>query len=92
MTLGLKPKRVIRQEPHPDWTVGSDGGLRMKGRLVILRVPELRRSLFDEVHRARYTVHPGTTKMYKDLRRKFGGSTCVQMWQTMFLDVLRASR
>jgi len=64
-------KGAILQEPHPDWTIGADGGLRMKGRLVVPSVPELRRALFDEAHRARYTVHPGTTKMYKDLRRNF---------------------
>jgi hypothetical protein len=34
-------------------------------------MPELRKEIFDEAHRARYTVHPGATKMYKDLRRNF---------------------
>jgi len=73
-------KGAILQEPHPDWTIGADGGLRMRGRLVVPRVPELRRALFDEAHRARYTVHPGTTKMYKDLRRNF-------WWKHMRTDV-----
>ena len=73
-------KGVILKEPHPDWTVGPDGGLRMRGRLVVPRVPELRRSLFDEAHRSRYTVHPGTMKMYKDIRRHF-------WWKHMRTDV-----
>jgi hypothetical protein len=45
----------------------------MKGRLVLPESTELRKELFDEAHRARYTVHPGATKMYKDLRRTFWG-------------------
>ena len=66
-------KGEITREPHVDWSVGPDGGLRMKGRLVLPESTELRKELFDEAHRARYTVHPGATKMYKDLRRSFWG-------------------
>ena len=43
----------------------------MKGRLVMPSSAELKRELFDEAHRTRYIVHPGTTKMYKDLKRHF---------------------
>ena len=43
----------------------------MKGRLVMPVSAELKRELVDEAHRTRYTVHPGTTKMYKDLKRHF---------------------
>lgn len=32
---------------------------------------QLKRELFDEAHRTRCTVHPGSTKMYKGLRRHF---------------------
>ena len=66
-------KGEITQEPHADWSVGSDGGLRMKGRLVVPESTDLRRAHFDEAHRARYIIHPGATKMYKDLRRNFWG-------------------
>ena len=45
----------------------------MKGRLVLPESTELRKELFDEAHRAKYTLHPGATKMYKDLRRSFWG-------------------
>jgi len=64
-------KGEITKEPNTVWSVGADGGLRMKGRLVVPQTPELRKELFDEAHRARYSVHPGATKMYKDLRRSF---------------------
>ena len=47
--------------------------MRIKGRLVVPHIPELRKELFDEAHRARYTVNPGATKMYKDLRRNLWG-------------------
>ena len=49
-----------------------DGGLRFRGRLC---VPDCAADLKEEVlqtaHRSRYTIHPGSTKMYKDLCRQF---------------------
>ncbi|XP_020249186.1 uncharacterized protein LOC109826569 [Asparagus officinalis] len=32
---------------------------------------QLKKDLFDEVHRTWYTVHPGTPKMYEDLKIHF---------------------
>ncbi|KAK9086078.1 hypothetical protein Sjap_026489 [Stephania japonica] len=54
-----------------DWSSGSDQCLRHRGRLWIPEVQELRDSILEDAHRSRYTVHPGRTKMYHDLRRLF---------------------
>jgi len=71
-TLGFRPhKREIILESDSDWTIGTDGGLKMKGRLVVPDIPQLKKELFDKTHRAKYTVHSGTTKMCKDLKRNF---------------------
>jgi hypothetical protein len=40
-------------------------------RIVIPNDVELRRDILDEAHKTRYTVHPGSTKMYQDLKKKF---------------------
>jgi hypothetical protein len=59
----------------------SDGLLRMgNARIVIPNDVELRRDILDEAHKRQYTVHPGSTKMYQDLRKKF-------WWQGMKRDV-----
>jgi len=42
----------------------------MKGILVVPNIPQWK-ELFDRAHRVKYTVHPGTTKMHKDLKRHF---------------------
>ena len=59
-----------------DWQIGSDGGLRFRGRLCVPDVPELRRDLMTEAHRSRLTIHPGSTKMYRDMKRQY-------FWQGM---------
>jgi hypothetical protein len=38
---------------------------------VVPKDPVLKLEICDEAHKTRYTVHPGGTKMYKDLRRNF---------------------
>jgi hypothetical protein len=31
----------------------------------------LKKKILDEVHTSRYSIHPGSTKMYHDLRQQF---------------------
>ena len=54
-----------------EWTVGSNGEVRFRSRLCVPDNDDLKREVLDEAHRSRYTVHPGSTKMYKDLKRQF---------------------
>ena len=72
-------KGKIIRDPDSNWILGINGGLRMKGRLVVADIPQLK-ELFDESHHTRYTVHPGTTKMCKDLKGTFGGRIYGRMW------------
>ncbi|XP_026459494.1 uncharacterized protein LOC113360171 [Papaver somniferum] len=57
-----------------------DGGLRLRGRLCVPLDVQLRREVLDGAHRSRSTIHPGATKMYKDLRRHF-------WWKSMKRDI-----
>ncbi|XP_040369333.1 uncharacterized protein LOC121051237 [Rosa chinensis] len=54
-----------------EWSVGMDGGLRMNHRLYVLDHVDPKGEILHEGHRLRYTVHPRSTKMYRDLRRQF---------------------
>lgn len=49
-------------------------------RLCVPADKELRRSILDEAHRSKYTIHPVISKMYCDLKRNF-------WWHGMKLDV-----
>ncbi|KAK9139993.1 hypothetical protein Scep_009674 [Stephania cephalantha] len=65
---------------HPDWSRSTDSCLRFGGQLWIPSVAELRDEILQEAHRSRFTVHPGRTKMYADMRRLF-------WWPVMKTDV-----
>ncbi|XP_070025559.1 uncharacterized protein [Nicotiana sylvestris] len=46
---------------------GEDGVLQCQGRLCVPNVDNLRERVMAEAHNSRYSVHPGSTKMYHDL-------------------------
>jgi hypothetical protein len=49
----------------------EEGTLWFKGRLVVPKREALKKRILDEAHTSRYSIHPGSTKMYHDLRQQF---------------------
>jgi hypothetical protein len=49
----------------------ADGVLCFKGRLVVMKDFELHRKVMAEAECSRYSIHPGTNKMYQDLKKNF---------------------
>jgi hypothetical protein len=49
----------------------AEGTLWFKERLVVSKKEALKKKILDEVHTLRYSIHPGSTKMYHDLRQQF---------------------
>jgi hypothetical protein len=45
--------------------------LWFKDRLVVPKKAALKKKILDEAHTSRYSIHPGSTKMYHDLRQQF---------------------
>ena len=79
-TAGLVRERLSRGDDVADWTFDSDQCLLFGGRLY---VPEaLREEILSEFHNSRFAVHPGSTKMYRDLIRQY-------RWPGMKRDVAR---
>ncbi|WVZ69900.1 hypothetical protein U9M48_018615, partial [Paspalum notatum var. saurae] len=53
------------------FTLDDQGVLWFKNRLVVPKDMELRKRILDEVHTYIFTMHPGSNKMYQDLKQKF---------------------
>jgi hypothetical protein len=49
----------------------AEGTLWFKERLVVPKKEALKKKILDEAHMSRYSNHPGSTKMYLDLRQQF---------------------
>jgi hypothetical protein len=49
----------------------AEGTLWLKNRLIVPRKEVVKKKILDEAHTSRYSIHPGSTKMYHDLREQF---------------------
>ncbi|XP_070045969.1 uncharacterized protein [Nicotiana tomentosiformis] len=53
------------------FTLGSDGVLKLSDRLYVSDVDGLKKAIMEEAHSSRYSIHPGATKMYLDLKELY---------------------
>jgi hypothetical protein len=49
----------------------AEGTLWFKERLVVPNREALKKKILDEAHTSRYSIHPGSTKMYHELGQQF---------------------
>ena len=75
-------KEKISKRAPTDFKVDDAGVIWFKNRLVVPKVPELRQQILDEAHTTRYSIHPGSNKMYQDLKQKF-------WWTKMKIEIAR---
>ena len=54
-----------------DFSKDQQGTLRFRGRICVPRQEDLRKRILPEAHESSYSIHPGGTKMYEDLRQIF---------------------
>ena len=64
-----------------DFEISESGMLRFSGRICVPGDAGIRREILDEVHTTPYSLHPGTTKMYHDLKSLY-------WWSGMKRDVV----
>ena len=55
----------------PDFRVDNTGTLWYKDRICVPLKGDFRQIIMDEAHNLAYSIHPGSTKMYMDLRQKY---------------------
>ena len=49
----------------------EDGVIRFHHRVCVPDIVDVREHVLAEAHRSRFSIHPGNTKMYQDLKRSF---------------------
>ena len=54
-----------------DFQIGSDGCLMFRDRVCVLKNDELIRKILQEAHSSSLSIHPGSTKMYNDLKKTY---------------------
>jgi hypothetical protein len=65
-------RRLLEGDPKVNCFCEDAGGtLWFKDRLDVPKKESLKKKILDEVYTSRYSIHPGSTKMYHDLRQQF---------------------
>jgi hypothetical protein len=64
-------KEKVRTGQQTDFSIDDADVLWFKNRLVVPKVPELRQLILDEAHSTRFSIHPGSNKIYQDLKQRF---------------------
>ena len=54
-----------------EFTVNEDGVLNYKDRVCVPDDNDLRKAILKEAHNESFAIHPGSTKMYQDLKMSF---------------------
>jgi hypothetical protein len=70
---GMSHIKIRMQEGDPKvacFREDTEGTLWFKDRLVVPKI-EVLKKILDEAHTLRYSIHPGSTKMYLDLGQQF---------------------
>ncbi|XP_070034678.1 uncharacterized protein [Nicotiana tomentosiformis] len=78
----LALKDTVQHSDVKEVTIGDDGVLRMEGRICVPNVDRLHELILEEAHSSRYSIHPGATEMYQNLRQHY-------WWRRMKKDIVR---
>ncbi|KAG8473291.1 hypothetical protein CXB51_035413 [Gossypium anomalum] len=70
------PKLVLKRQTVQDnlsseYSVDDGGMLRYRNRICVPNNSELKNDILAEAHNSKYSIHPGSTKMYCDLKRMY---------------------
>ncbi|CAH9101779.1 unnamed protein product [Cuscuta epithymum] len=78
----VKLKEYVKEGKCPEFRLDESGRLLLQNRLCIPDVEGLRKQIMKEAHDTPFTMHPGSTKMYHDLKKNF-------WWSGMKKDVAK---
>jgi hypothetical protein len=54
-----------------DFTEDDQGAIWFKNRICVPDVGDLRKAILREAHDSAYSIHPGSTKMYQDIKQRY---------------------
>jgi hypothetical protein len=64
-------KDTMERGKAPDFTEDDQGTIWFKNRICVPDVGDHRKAILREAHDSAYSIHPGSTKMYQDLKKRY---------------------
>jgi len=76
----LEIQELMKEGKAVDYRVDEQGTLWLKDRICVPKDEQIRGEILKEGHDSKYSIHPGSTKMYQDLKDRF-------WWKDMRKDI-----
>lgn len=67
----MKILTYTREDKAPDFRVDDKDTLWHKDRICVPKEGDFRQIIMNEAHNSAYSIHPGSTKMYMDIKQKY---------------------
>jgi hypothetical protein len=67
----IKQKLAQEEGKYKCFRIDHEGVLWFNERIVVPNDHRLRKQILDEAHLSKFSMHPGSTKMYQDLKQNF---------------------
>jgi hypothetical protein len=67
----IKQKLIQGEGKYKCFRIDPEGILWFNERIVVPKDHKLRKQIMDEAHLSKFSMHPGSTKMYQDLKLNF---------------------
>jgi hypothetical protein len=78
----IKQKLIQGEEKYKYFQVDHEGVLWFNERTIVPKDHKLQKQILDEAHLSKFSMHPGSTKMYQDLKQNF-------WWTRMMQEIAR---
>ena len=66
--VGSKIRRNVEAGVEMKFMIANDGSVMLGKRLYIPNDETIKRMVLQEAHESKLSIHPGSTKMYRDLK------------------------
>ena len=63
-----KIREQMKEGKAPDFIEDAQGTIWYKKRICVPDIKSIRETILREAHDSAYSIHPGSTKMYQDLK------------------------
>jgi hypothetical protein len=67
----IKSKLSQGEDKYKCFHTDHQGVLWFNNRIVVPKDHQIRKQILDEAHLSKFSIHPGSTKIYQDLRQNF---------------------
>jgi hypothetical protein len=81
-TLTIKQKLAEGDPKYTYFQKGHQDVVWFGKRLMVPVDPEIKKIILDEAHKSKFSIHPGSTKIYQDLKQNF-------WWSNMKMDIAK---